>query len=286
MSSPDQDCVVLFSGGTDSTCVAGICAEKYRRVHLLTLYEHATRNSPLPTGNVEKLRAKYGNDRFIHTSISTDKLVRRLSYERYLPALFRHGLFLLATPGFSSLSWHLRAIRYCLDHGIHHVHDGMTRELIHLPGHMRLVRDVFTELYREYSIEFSSPVFDWETTPSQVFVDRLIVDRHGFAAAADLQRPARTTGTWLYERGIFPRPNIKGSLFDHRMQHDCYPFIVYNMFAFWLCAPLMSWPTFETKMATLLTEKVRTASEWLKKALAGSANHMALFETEEPIDAA
>jgi len=48
MAESREACAVLFSGGTDSTCVAGLCAEKFSTVHLLTFHELATGHSPVP----------------------------------------------------------------------------------------------------------------------------------------------------------------------------------------------------------------------------------------------
>lgn len=271
------ECVVLYSGGTDSTCVAALCAEEYSKVHLLTFYEQATRHSPIPKENVARLQKKYGEDRFLHQSISTDLLVKKISYENYLRNCLKYGLFILCSPGFSSLSWHLRTIMYCQEHGIKYVFDGMTQELLHFPGHMQKVREVFKELYKEFGITFESKVIDWSVPPDQRFIDRLIVDRHGFAARPDL-KVQRTTGSWLYENNIFPHPNIKGSLFDQRSQHDCYPFVVYNMFVFWFSDLLYTWENFEIKVASLFVEKCQTTKRWLHLALGGDSKALKLFE--------
>ena len=275
-----NECVVLFSGGTDSTCAAGLCAERFSKVHLLTFYEYSTRHSPIPRENVRRLREKYGADRFVHRVISNDRLVRQISYENYLRGILRHGFSILSTPGYSSLSWHLRTIAYCLAHGVRTVCDGMTRELLHFPGHMPSVRAQFKNLYGDYEIEFFSPVIDWDVPPDQRFVDRLIVDRHGFAASRDKVRAERTTGVWLYENGVLPHANVKGSLFDHQMQHDCYPFVVFNILAFWLYGWLGTPEQFEAKMAKLFSDKVKTVWDWPR-----SSAQAHLFEPEEhPIE--
>jgi len=75
---------------------------------------------------------------------------------------------------------------------------------MHFPGHMPEVRALFTELYAAFEISFESPVIDWKVPPDQRFIDRLVVDRHVFAASTELQSKERTTGTWLFEKGIFP----------------------------------------------------------------------------------
>lgn len=269
MATDDRSdaCVILYSGGTDSTCAAAITAEQYRSVHLLTFEERATRNSPLPIANVERLRARFSNTDFHHIHISTDRLVRRLSYEKYLQNIAKHGIFILSTPGFSSLSWHLRTILYCLQNNIGAVYDGMTRELTHLPGHMPAFRDQVTALYQRHGLTFSSPVIDWDVPHNQQLIDRLVVDRHGFALTPNESPTGRTTGRYLYERGVLPRPDVKGSLFDQQMQHDCYPFVVFNMFVFWNFLFRHTEAEYAERIEALFRDKIAEASPWLDQAL-------------------
>lgn len=255
-------CVILFSGGTDSFCTAALSCGRYAEVHLLTFYENATRSSPVPAENVRRLRAYYPDIRIIHNVISTDRIVRELYYENYFANLLKFHFLNLATPGLSSLSWHIAAILYCQRNGIAHVHDGMTKELQHLPGHMPEIRTLFTELYRHFGIEFSGPVLDWEVPEDQQFVDRLIVDRHGFTLHP--RKKIRTTGEWLFERGLLPHPNVKGSAFDRQMQHDCYPFVVYNMMVFWLVEPLIGFENYKRRLAAFIRAKTVTAAGWLR----------------------
>lgn len=261
--------VVLYSGGTDSTCAAAIVAERVQKIHLLTFVERSTSKSPLPTENVKRLRAAFPNLEISHAVISTDKLVRWLSYGTtffgYLDRLLKDHIFNLLTPGFSSLSWHLAALRYSSlirlqgQENIVSIYDGMTRELTHLPGHMPVVREQIESLYRLCGFSLSSPVIDFPVPPDQKFIDRLVVDRHGFALRADIIPGERTTGKYLYERGILPHPNVKGSLFDVQMQHDCYPFIVYNMMIFWLLMPARSWASIESDIARIMSKRISEA---------------------------
>jgi hypothetical protein len=268
-----SECLLLFSGGTDSTAAAAIVARQHSVVHLLTCWELGTRSSPMPTENVRRLREKLSESKFTHVSINTDALIRRLSYtdswRGYLRSLLTHGLFNLATPGMSSLSWHLAAIHHAQElraqgQKITHVYDGMTRELLHLPGHMPSIRQLFKALYADHDLEFSSPVIDFDIPPDQRFTDRLIVDRHGFAARPELTQATRSTGRLLQELGVFPHANVKGSLFDHRMQHDCYPFVLYNMLCFWWWSKLMPWPKIEAKLCRLFAERVANGREILR----------------------
>ncbi len=254
-------CAILFSGGTDSFCTAALACQKFNEVHLLTFFEKATESSPVPKENVTKLQLKYPQTKIFHTVISTDDLVRFLSYHDYFSSLFKFHLLNLSTPGLSSLSWHISAIKYCKKQKIETVYDGMTKELLHLPGHMPEIRELFQNLYSEHGIAFSSLVIDWDVPPDQRFMDKLIVDRHGFTVNA--KPKIRTTGQWLYDNELLPHPNIKGSLFDQRTQHDCYPFVVYNMLVFWIYVPMYGFEHFKLKLREFFSYKIELSKRHL-----------------------
>lgn len=250
-------CAVLFSGGTDSLCSAALAVEKHTHVYLLTFYEESTKDSPWPKENLKKLREKYGEDKFSLSVFSTDKIVRFLNYDSYFYFFKKYHFYNLATPGLSSLSWHARTIEFCRANNIQDVYDGMTKELLHLPGHMPEIRELFKNLYSSFNINFSSMVIDWDVPEDQRFVDRLIVDRHGFTIMPE--KKTRTTGEWLFDNGILPNKNVKGSDFDRMMQHDCYPFIVYNILVFWLLEPWIGLDAFKSRLKEFMQEKVLTA---------------------------
>lgn len=257
----NSSCAILFSGGTDSMCAAALVAEKFKEVHLITYYETGTESSASPTANVQKLQSFFPDTQFKHYVFSTDALVKKLSYENYFTNLMKFGFYNLATPGLSSLSWHLQTILFCKKHNISTVYDGMTQELLHLPGHMPEIRGLFTDLYKNFGISFSSPVINWEVPEDQRFMDRLIVDRHGFTETVKTSK--KTTGQWLYDKKILPHPNIKGSEFDRLSQHDCYPFVVYNMLVFWLLEPLIGYEKFKSGLAIYIKSKIETSQIWV-----------------------
>jgi len=259
-----SDCVVLYSGGTDSTCVAALMAERHARVHLLTFEESGTLGSPVPADNLEKLRRHYGRDKFIHHLFDVDPLVKRLSYERYPSQLCRHGLFLLSTPGFSSLSWHTRALAYCIDHGIRRAADGVTRELTHFPDHMNAVLERFRSLYASFDVAYENPVIDWEVPPQQEVLDRIIVGRHGYVLP-EPRKGDKTTGEYLFERGILPHPNVKGSALDFGMQHACYPFVLFNILVFWVYLPFIGKDAYERRVLDLMEDKLQVVYSWLSE---------------------
>lgn len=260
-----SECVVLFSGGTDSLCTAGLAAEKHTKVHLITYYELATRSSPWPLGNLKRLQDKYGEKKFSLSVFSTDKVVRKLNYKGYLKNLFKYHFYNLATPGISSLSWHLRTILYCKENNITTVYDGMTKELMHLPGHMPEIRHHFQKMYSDFGISFSSLVIDWDVPEDQRYIDKLIVDRHGFTLIENKNK--RTTGEWLYQNNILPHPNVKGSSFDRLMQHDCYPFVMYNILVFWLLEPVIGYHKYVINLQVFMASKIEYGKKIITECL-------------------
>ena len=268
--SKKKDCLILYSGGTDSTCTAALMAERFLNIHLLSFYQGKGKQSAGINDNIHSLEKRFVHNKFIHKVISTTKLVRFISYDHYGRYFFRHRWLVLSTPGFTSLSWHINAIVYCRENGIDVVADGLTKELMHFPGHMDAVIEVFRKLYDEFGIKYINPVRDWAIPPDRQFIDRLVVDQHGFFFPSEESQVAkeRTTGKYLYDLGIMPNPDVKGSPVDHRMQYDCYPFILYNIMVFWIYLNFQPYEYLCGKMKNLFEEKTDDMRILLKEYVA------------------
>jgi hypothetical protein len=173
---------------------------------------------------------------------------------------------MLATCGFSSLSWHVRTVIYCLEHDIKLVADGLTKELVHFPGHMDEVIELLREFYKKFGIEYVNPVRSWGVPEDRQFVDQMIVNMHGgeFMLGDANTSSRKTTGQFLFREGFFPSPNVKGSKLDFSMQHDCYPFALYNIVAFWGFLSYCSYPEYCHRVARLMREKLEDAAEWVE----------------------
>ena len=252
---------VLYSGGTDSTCTAALMADQFKKVHLLTFYEHATRFSPVPHKNIALLGKRFPKTDFEHAYLSVDKLVKYFWYENYLKHLRENGFLVLSTCGFSTLSWHVRVIIYCLEHNITQVADGLTRELLHFPGHMDPIIHEFKHLYKTFGITYKNPVREYPVPEDQQFIDKLIVNRHGgeYVLGDTLATQRKTTGQYLYSIGLFEKPNLKGSRKDFDMQHDCYPFALYNILAFWGYLSVEPYESFSERVHKIMKEKTAHA---------------------------
>lgn len=226
--------VVLFSGGTDSLLTSALMAEKFREVHLLTYHRFgffATTNSEL---NVRKLKEKYGDTKFTHSIIKTDKLTKYVFNERYLRNLLKHGFFMLSNCGLCKLAMHIRTVIFCLDNNIRNVCDGANRNMRLFPDQMRNVLEEYRKMYARFGINHMSPVFELEYPQGLDYADRLHLDRvlpaEGEKDDPDAEKRKRTAGYKLCEMGLMPSENVKGTELDRKMQPRCFQFILSNIF--------------------------------------------------------
>lgn len=252
-------CAILYSGGTDSTAAAAVMAQKFDEVHLVTFCEVATANSPDPVDNIERLRRAFSNVNFVVKKVSVDANLKKLSYQKYFYYLFKYGLINLSTPGLSSLSWHTCMISYCIKNQIQNVADGLTRELMHFPGHQDFFVERARELYRDFNIDYSNPVREWPCSADFQFVHKLIIDFH----LGEREVVAASTSDYLNKLKVFEKGNLKGSHADQKMQKDCYPFIVYNILVFWVSPVFQSRKKWQSALERFFAEKFNDAKQML-----------------------
>jgi predicted subunit of tRNA(5-methylaminomethyl-2-thiouridylate) methyltransferase len=253
-----ETCAVLFSGGTDSTCVAALTAEKHSDVRLLTFYRFGMWEAGNSGRNVPMIQKKFPGVRFTHDILKTDRIFQKIAYDRYLHYLWRFRTFMLSTCGFCSLSWHVRAMIYCLDHGVTKVYDGITRELLHFPGHMNKNLEEIRSLYKHLGISYENPVRGWDVPVEYKFLDKVTLDPHN-PFPTDPGEDAgkkKTTGVYLYERGMLPASNVKGSELDRKMQQRCFQFVLFNLFVYWNYLTRNDYESYEKRAEELFASKV------------------------------
>ncbi len=251
----NDSCIVLFSGGTDSLCAAALAAQSYQSIHLLTCFDRTTKNSPIPTQSVKLLKRHFPTNEIKLFKCNTDQIVKNLSYSRFFKFFFKYRLLQTASCAHTSLSWHITAMIHSQTYGISRVQDGLTREMLHLPGHMDEFIQLMKHYYEQFQIEYSNPVRDWDVPEEQQLVDRFIINRHGFLFPSEENAKLKTTGQYLFKMGILKQPNIKGSSLDRSLQHDCYPFVLYNIILFWFYLNIGTFEKFKSRLINMITDK-------------------------------
>ncbi len=232
----NKEIIVLFSGGTDSTLTAALMAERYEKVRLITYSRFGFFSVTNPQINVTKLKNKYGDAVFSHTIINLNKLSKYVFYERYLYNLVKHGFLLLTNCGLCKLAMHVRTVMFCLDNNIKNVCDGANQGMNIFPAQMKDIIQNLYKMYASFGINYTTPVFDFEGPQDIEFVDRLHLE--GYLSGdqekdiTDESKKA-TTGYKLFELGLMPSENVKGTALDRTMQPRCFQFILFNIFVRW-----------------------------------------------------
>lgn len=251
-----RELAVLYSGGTDSTCAVALLAGDFDRIHLLTYSRFGVFSADHAKVNVRGLKEKFGEDKFIHRIINIDKLFKEVSYSRYIPALAKHGMFLLATCGLCKLAMHLRTLVYCLDNNIAYVCDGANNNMDHASDQIRGFIDELKALYRSYGIEYNAPVYEFAHPGDIGWFEKLGMESLAGSAEDEKKGGAATTGEELFRMGIFPLKNMKGTAQDRKMQARCFQLVLANIFANWVYIPAYGLEKYKEECVSLYKEKI------------------------------
>jgi hypothetical protein len=269
-STPADRVALLFSGGSDSTLAAVRAAERFGEVHLLTYRRFGMADVQNSEVHVGKLRERFGADRFVRPPIaSVDRLFRHVAHERQWRDVRRHGFLPLTTCGLCKLSFHLRTVVYCHDAGVGNVWDGSNKAMVIFPEQMIEVLDMFRAMYRDAGITYENPVFHYDDDQGIEFGSS--VWGLGPARAGRREAARRTTGDELFELGILPERNVKGTPYDKRIQGRCYQMVLFNLWARWYYLERHDMAEYRRDVVAYYTEKVDRARDLVREFLADPA---------------
>lgn len=264
--------VILFSGGTDSTLTACLMAEEFRRVRLITYDRYGLFSVTNPEINVQKLKNKFGDDKFSHQIIKVDKLSKFVFYERYLRNLIKYRFFLLSNCGLCKLAMHIRTVIFCLDNKITNVCDGANQGMHLFPSQMIDVIKETEMMYANFGINYTNPVFNFEGPQDTEFADRLHFEKILPTKEKDAsyyEKKKKTTGYKLFELGLMPSENVKGTELDRKMQPRCFQFVLFNIFVLWYYLYNRNYEEYREATSRFYKEKIEfftgLLDEYIKK---------------------
>lgn len=233
---PDRTAVVLYSGGSDSTLCAIRTGQRFERVLLLTFTRRGLWGREQVAFQAGRLGRFFGDPgKFTLRFLGTDRLCRHVLYERYLHHLRRHGILAASMGGLCKVSFHWRALVYCLDHGLRHVADGAVRVAnVYPEQNEAILLARLRGLYRTFGIEYENPIYE-----------------EGDRVEA-----------LLHETRFHPTPVVKGT--KHDVQMVCEQQVLYAMF---LRVALRRWSfdEFERRMAAFYGEKLDMVEAWTRE---------------------
>lgn len=158
--SDKKELVLLFSGGTDSTCTAVLMQDKYEKIHLITYDRLGFLNTRNSQNSALELKKKFGQNKFIHTIINIDKLFKKISYSNYFRDILQYKFFLLSTCGLCKLAMHWQTIIYSHNNNIKEVCDGSNQEMMSDPSQNKEILKEMKLLYDEFGIIYFNPIFN------------------------------------------------------------------------------------------------------------------------------
>jgi len=221
----NNEAVILYSGGTDSTCTVFIEANEFDKIHLISYKRFGIFCADNINYNVVRLQEIFGKDKFVREVINIDKIYKLVVYDDYFKNLFKFGFFNLAVCGLCKLAMHMRTILYCIDNDINIVFDGANKDAGAgiATDQVKEVVEVITNLYKSFNISYSSPVYEMDGPKNMTWQSKL-----GLSKDEEVQNE-QTTGTILKKIGFFNSDNVKGSSIDKKMQARCFQQFLSNV---------------------------------------------------------
>lgn len=277
----DEHIAILFSGGSDSLLATSIVQENYKYLHLITYERFGFFNVENSKKNVELLKNRFPDNVITHEIINFDPLFKYLSYENYLKNLFKYGFQNLSTCGICKLAMHTRTIKYCHDNNITKVADGANQGMNLFPAQMREILDEMRDLYNSFGIDYLNPVFGFAPPVEKEFVHEM--NRCKLSKYKDNKTERnpenKSTEDVLFEKGLIPDPQIKGTKYDKERQSRCSQLILFNVYVKKYLDAESNYDEYVKSTITFYKDKIGTSSRLLSSNFQDGKNQK-VFKTK------
>ncbi len=266
--SAKKKIAILFSGGTDSTVAAALMAEKFDVVHLVTYDRFGLYSASNAITNIRKLKERSGSEKFVHSIIPINKIMKHVFYERYLRNVLKFRFFLVSNCGLCKLAMHVRTVIFCLENEIANVCDGANKGMRIFPDQMDCVLGEIKGMYSSFGIDYSNPVFNFAPPqdidyPKKFNLQDILLPLG--KGGDDILDRKMTTGHKAYELGLLPSDNVKGTKIDRDMQGFCQQLVLSNIFILWYYLYDHDIKEYQDRSRIFYREKIKYFSGLLKE---------------------
>ncbi|UCE27688.1 MAG: hypothetical protein JSW52_02745 [Candidatus Coatesbacteria bacterium] len=247
-----DEVTVEFSGGSDSTLAAAIGAERFQKVHLLSVTHDGIKNVERADGQIENLKRRYGEDKIAVYRTDIRRLLRRIYYDKYFGDIVRFGTHVSAFSCVAcKMAMDVETAVYNLSNGVRYIFDGQQRENQMWPMQMESVIEIMQDFFGEYGLIYECPVYGIKRT------DKILHEK-GVTDVPDVKFRAilRQTPESAYETAS-----------ERSYQGSCYGATIPNIFLTGYYIPVWGQQRHEEKSAAYYTEKLDLLRELIDERL-------------------
>lgn len=177
----------LYSGGTDSSTAVVMAARRAKCVYLITCKRFGLFAIESSGNNLDRLRQHFPNVEFVHQIVNFEEQYRQVVEHHRAADRKKYGLMTLSLCGLCPLAMHWRVVLLCKEFGISHVYDGSAKAMRKFPSQNKVIfLETITGMYKEFGIEFDTPVFDLDTQKA-LFQERIASSKRIKGTARDIQ---------------------------------------------------------------------------------------------------
>ena len=158
---PEESALVMYSGGLDSTVATIQMALRFQRVVLLTIDYPFTFGLHKSPRNIKKLKAAFPDCSISHRIIDGNMIRKRIwsGFCRDYYVYCKGGAASIICMG-CKIAMTVEAMILCLEEGIGHISNGMTRSQVAHPHCMPRVVNRFADFMAEFSIIYINDVYE------------------------------------------------------------------------------------------------------------------------------
>lgn len=163
----NKEAIILYSGGLDSSAVAGLYGFKgYNRLHLLTFDNGCQSNIDLSKVKLFSIKDRFPDTQYIHKILSSKYPFKKIAIET-LEEDFKDYSTNLVCVG-CKMSMHTESVLYAIENNIGEVVDGFAKRQKEYPEQDKVFIEYMQRFYSKYNLIYSSPLYERVKTKNDV----------------------------------------------------------------------------------------------------------------------